>query len=868
MATAEQRRHHTARPSSHVHFGIIPSGQVLPHVPNLLMHTDMNMSSSRSHAILQLVVEQWPGGGNEGRLIRSKLNFVDLAGSERWNVKKRWPGGSIEGRLIRSKLNFVDLAGSERWNVKSEMKAGFIDLAGVVQRVAGVVQRVAGVVQRVAGVVQRVAEHVTDLTAINSSLSSLANMMAEHVSEVAAIHSSLSSLANVVDSLGGNCRTTIIATISPSVDAFDESCSTLKFADRISNLNNNPIVNTTRDMASVLVLKEKEIQRLRQMLSQVTANGTTVGLPPVRKRDPEVETDAVSGDSQWGHSGAAPGKGDPEAETDAVSLRSQSESLVPVTQMLQELDALRRAFETERTKREQLELKLNTRSGTGFRGSTADGSGAEYGSGGGGSAVDDTWQGSGGSETVRNQDRNHGDAGNGGGWDDKANQEAEDQIKVQNGIQNGPTYDYFKVDTPPATGGASPKGGPKPGPAPESHLGYSYADPEPSDPFWASKIGRNGQPPQDAESSTSTAVPQQPVMSWREKTGRTRIRGAPSNSRVVRRTKRGTNQPGDGLKGGDSAEGGLGQDGASKLESAIQALHAQVEELALLEAANTREQDLMVSTVIPSRGGSRDLRNQQLSPLRNQKPLPLLLSPSGQTPNHDELSQPTPKQRAGIIPSLVQYSEGTPGANSPTWRDSGGHVAEQQIGPSSPQAPPGPPPNSGGWGRSAIQSSLAQAGPGSGTGGQYKGQDRQYKGSGSGTDGQYKGQEDASGTGSRMSSPAGSGSKSRGSRSVTIKEQRDRDRGAGGETLDEAPPPNYEAPLSAPAPPPGGGSGGWGRSGLMGLGAAPSVPQPHQLQSAPAGYVCVSLDAPWFAATNSFNAPFLFHLKKNRKLVP
>ena len=47
----------------------------------------MNQSSSRSHAILQLVLEQWPGGGKEGRCVRSKLNFVDLAGSERWNMK-------------------------------------------------------------------------------------------------------------------------------------------------------------------------------------------------------------------------------------------------------------------------------------------------------------------------------------------------------------------------------------------------------------------------------------------------------------------------------------------------------------------------------------------------------------------------------------------------------------------------------------------------------------------------------------------------------------------------------------------------------------------------------------------------------------
>lgn len=44
-------------------------------------HTEMNQHSSRSHTILQIVVEQ----RLRGNLLRGKLNFVDLAGSERWS---------------------------------------------------------------------------------------------------------------------------------------------------------------------------------------------------------------------------------------------------------------------------------------------------------------------------------------------------------------------------------------------------------------------------------------------------------------------------------------------------------------------------------------------------------------------------------------------------------------------------------------------------------------------------------------------------------------------------------------------------------------------------------------------------------------
>ena len=39
------------------------------------------------------------------------------------------------------------------------------------------------------------------------------------------------------DSLGGNTKTKIIATLSPSIDCIDESISTLKFADRAKQVN-------------------------------------------------------------------------------------------------------------------------------------------------------------------------------------------------------------------------------------------------------------------------------------------------------------------------------------------------------------------------------------------------------------------------------------------------------------------------------------------------------------------------------------------------------------------------------------------------------------------------------------------------------
>jgi len=49
------------------------------------------------------------------------------------------------------------------------------------------------------------------------------------------------------DSLGGNCKTTMMAMISPSSDAFAESQSTLKFATRAKKIKNEARINEDVD---------------------------------------------------------------------------------------------------------------------------------------------------------------------------------------------------------------------------------------------------------------------------------------------------------------------------------------------------------------------------------------------------------------------------------------------------------------------------------------------------------------------------------------------------------------------------------------------------------------------------------------------
>ena len=68
------------------------------------------------------------------------------------------------------------------------------------------------------------------------------------------------------DSLGGNCKTTMIAMISPSYDSFNESLSTLKFATRAKKVKNEAKINEDMDNKALLRKYELELKKLRSLL--------------------------------------------------------------------------------------------------------------------------------------------------------------------------------------------------------------------------------------------------------------------------------------------------------------------------------------------------------------------------------------------------------------------------------------------------------------------------------------------------------------------------------------------------------------------------------------------------------------------------
>uniref|UniRef100_A0AAQ4Q628 Kinesin family member 6 n=1 Tax=Gasterosteus aculeatus aculeatus TaxID=481459 RepID=A0AAQ4Q628_GASAC len=150
------------------------------------------------------------------------------------HVCRREPGSAT---LRRSKLHLVDLAGSDRVS-----KTG---LTG---------------------------QLLTEAKYINLSLHYLEQVIIA-LSEKSRSHIPYrnSMLTSVLrDSLGGNCMTTMIATIAVDKRNLDESISTCRFAQRVALIKNEAMLNEELDPALLIARLKREIQSLKEELAMLT----------------------------------------------------------------------------------------------------------------------------------------------------------------------------------------------------------------------------------------------------------------------------------------------------------------------------------------------------------------------------------------------------------------------------------------------------------------------------------------------------------------------------------------------------------------------------------------------------------------------
>ncbi|XP_039981327.1 kinesin-like protein KIF3C isoform X2 [Xiphias gladius] len=165
--------------------------------------TDMNEHSSRSHALFLITVEcSQPGPDGRKHIRVGRLNLVDLAGSER-QAKT-----GVQGERLK--------------------EAAKINLS---------------------------------LSALGNVISALADGRSGHVPYR---DSKLTRLLQ--DSLGGNAKTVMVATLGPAPQHYDETLTTLRYANRAKNIQNQPRVN--EDPKDALLREfQREIARLRAQLN-------------------------------------------------------------------------------------------------------------------------------------------------------------------------------------------------------------------------------------------------------------------------------------------------------------------------------------------------------------------------------------------------------------------------------------------------------------------------------------------------------------------------------------------------------------------------------------------------------------------------
>ncbi len=115
-------------------------------------------------------------------------------------------------------------------------------------------------------------KRLEECKSINKSLSALGNVISALADKkVKRYHvpyrdSKLTRLLE--DSLGGNCKTTMMVMVSPAPEAYGESLSSLKFANRAKNIKNVAVVNEDVDQRALIRRYEMELNKLRSQLQK------------------------------------------------------------------------------------------------------------------------------------------------------------------------------------------------------------------------------------------------------------------------------------------------------------------------------------------------------------------------------------------------------------------------------------------------------------------------------------------------------------------------------------------------------------------------------------------------------------------------
>ncbi|XP_078266816.1 kinesin-like protein KIF1A isoform X8 [Rhinoraja longicauda] len=193
--------------------------------------TNMNESSSRSHAVFNIIFTQKAHDSNADSSSEkaSKISLVDLAGSERADSTGAKGTRLKEGANINKSLTTL----------------------------GKVISALADVVSADSGSNKNKKKKKTDFIPYRDSV--LTWLLREN--------------------LGGNSRTAMVAALSPADINYDETLSTLRYADRAKQIRCNAVINEDPNNKLIRELKD-EVSRLRDLLC-TQGLGDIIDLTPV-----------------------------------------------------------------------------------------------------------------------------------------------------------------------------------------------------------------------------------------------------------------------------------------------------------------------------------------------------------------------------------------------------------------------------------------------------------------------------------------------------------------------------------------------------------------------------------------------------------
>ncbi|CDI79832.1 kinesin motor domain-containing protein, putative [Eimeria acervulina] len=182
----------------------------------IVAETPLNDCSTRSHCIFTVWIASKERGSSSTK--KAKLHLVDLAGSERVKQSGTRPGDCIfqEACSINLTLHYLE--------------------------------------QVIVALQQKAAGQATHVPYRNSLMTSV-----------------------LKDSLGGNCKTRMIATVALELYAINETINTCRFAQAVAQVRNAAEINEEEEASAIIQRLQKENEKLRGQLQLAAAAAAATG---------------------------------------------------------------------------------------------------------------------------------------------------------------------------------------------------------------------------------------------------------------------------------------------------------------------------------------------------------------------------------------------------------------------------------------------------------------------------------------------------------------------------------------------------------------------------------------------------------------